>query len=1329
MTRTNQTFVIGVLCILVALTAGRATAQSGDDRQLLRAEGANPNVLIIVDSSGSMARDVDDDEDVFIAGAEDPHAKMYQVKEALKRFFAANPTYNMGFTFYARTNLKLKHHHFLYRLAPTDDDGDPQDSFSISYERRLKPNGDVDEYYYDSYIDPPGRNNRYHGRYHTNLTFSTDKIIRFGDESSASNSSYGGNYNIYDSSYYRNRLNFRPLFGEIGTHSYANWSTHGDNGNYWSDRMDNGGTIMFDGVNYTGEYRSDFWLEEPKSDDGYYFPSYDWNSTVSTAIGDFQAIHDTNAPKVLNPATTSEDRALAWQTLVSARETLQGILDIDTNQIGLRRLTLRATLRECSGYIRESDGDCRSGSWTTIQDVTRIMETAEGLTPADLDSNDTTEGYYPARIVIRDYTPKSYSTDAWSLDSSCQPMEGFLDGSGNLHPEIPVPTDEDPSTIPFIESHLGIQPQMQFLFPNKSSTLDENYWPNYFEDKDSSPSFYERGVWLTDRTVMAEGSTPLAKNLESARDYFRDIVQQREDAYEACRNNFVILLTDGKETCSGDPEAKARLLGNINVPVYVIGYGMSTSGNKLDEIAQASGGPPPFLPDNITDLVEALRSIGADIDERIRAFASPIVPSVSITSQQHAYIASFHPQTDTAIWDGHLRAYLVDPYTGLPPAAGDGTVIVERALWDAGSRLALTSASARTIYFGQNATTQPGTRRLFTTGNSSLLQNAINPALTSPSDPYYGTTYNQVINFIRGVHDDKYENGRKLGDTFHSTPEVVGGPECFTCYLANLQDTDNDHSKSYRTFFEEHKFRRKVLFAGANDGLIHAFEAGLYVPLGDGEADLDNLGTYDNGTGDELFAWAPLGTMSNYDDMTALDLDEEFLGQKHRWSVDGSPTVADVFIDPSHNGTPTISEREWRTLVFTPLRRGGRSLTALDVTLPDTYDTDGVAETADQRAPKCEDGTATGCDGPWPTFKWEFNDDGLANTWSRPLIAFVDVVTDVDTGETDQRSVAIFGGGLDPNTSSRGKFLYMVDVETGKVLYKYATEGMVPGEVAALDLDLNGMLEVIYWGDTAGNLYRLDLSQAGTLSAVTVWDPLVGADVTEYRVASDGSSEWTPQKIATAGANRPIFQRPVLSIGGYGSDGLPYIAVAVGTGNRANVLDTANTTQQIFFALLDKRDYATKGTIDITGGTDLVPIPVDSSGAAPYTNYFSEKRGWYLILRETEKVNTSAVLLLEQVVFSTFFPSPEVIVDDGRCQRRGSARTYIVNFYSGAASPDYTESRYLDHGAGIAMATDPIVYLGADGRLHVLQQLDTTQVTQPVQPLWPPVRVTAWKER
>ena len=71
------------------------------------------------------------------------------------------------------------------------------------------------------------------------------------------------------------------------------------------------------------------------------------------------------------------------------------------------------------------------------------------------------------------------------------------------------------------------------------------------------------------KTIKAKGATPIARSLEAAADDFPDEVSR----------NFIILITDGLESCDNDPCAVATKLKEKKVKVtpFVIGIGMDLS--------------------------------------------------------------------------------------------------------------------------------------------------------------------------------------------------------------------------------------------------------------------------------------------------------------------------------------------------------------------------------------------------------------------------------------------------------------------------------------------------------------------------------------------------------------------------------------------------------------------------------------------------------------------------------------------------------------------------------------------------------------------------------
>ena len=155
-----------------------------------------------------------------------------------------------------------------------------------------------------------------------------------------------------------------------------------------------------------------------------------------------------------------------------------------------------------------------------------------------------------------------------------------------------------------------------------------------------------------------------------------------------------------------------------------------------------------------------------------------------------------------------------------------------------------------------------------------------------------------VVNYVRGTGHD---NNAKLGDIFHSKPVVVGPPSQF--YFDEGYSTAVGGTGT-QSFVKAQATRKRVVYVGTNDGMLHAFLSGTYVS-----------GSYDAGTGEELFGYVPYNLLENLSDFLPGDL------TNHGYYVDSSPRVADVWIDNNSNGTKESSE--WRTVLISGFRKGG----------------------------------------------------------------------------------------------------------------------------------------------------------------------------------------------------------------------------------------------------------------------------------------------------------------------------------------------------------------------------------------------------------------------
>ena len=102
----------------------------------------------------------------------------------------------------------------------------------------------------------------------------------------------------------------------------------------------------------------------------------------------------------------------------------------------------------------------------------------------------------------------------------------------------------------------------------------------------------------------------------------------------------------------------------------------------------------------------------------------------------------------------------------------------------------------------------------------------------------------------------------------------------------------------YSTFAAGTTCTSAMLYAAANDGMLHAFDAT---------------------TGDEVWAFVPSYVMPNL-----YRLADNDYGDNHQYYVDGSPVVADIYTGGA-----------WKTILVGGLNAGGKGYYALDITDPD----------------------------------------------------------------------------------------------------------------------------------------------------------------------------------------------------------------------------------------------------------------------------------------------------------------------------------------------------------------------------------------------------------
>lgn len=389
----------------------------------------------------------------------------------------------------------------------------------------------------------------------------------------------------------------------------------------------------------------------------------------------------------------------------------------------------------------------------------------------------------------------------------------------------------------------------------------------------------------------------------------------------------------------------------------------------------------------------------------------------------------------------------------------------------------------------------------------------------------------------------------RLGDIFHSTPLVVGSPSPLFFDIG------------FQAFATKYRDRTAVVYVGANDGFLHAFNAGGKLVLatpGNPETnpfinDPVTVPFFNEGDGRELFGFgppsflfdslslngpqAPSGFTPDYrfGDFKSFVTNEI---QVERSFFDGSPLVADVFIDGKNNGIPEdpdicdgpvdtpdgdidLCGREWNSILLSGYRNGGGAYVALDVTNAKCdASTNGQDECSTSKKH-----VNTGAN--YPTHLWTLFDKNFGNVWSDPTIGRVRMKTTKDGNQIfADRWVMFVGGGLHPTdinptdgvSNDLGNAFYAIDIATGKIIFKYARNSTsapnasltdsrmrcdIPSKVGAFDLNADGYLDLVYTGDTCGRLWRFDVS-------MPIEDD--GNDVTETGIGGSApiiAPDWT----------------------------------------------------------------------------------------------------------------------------------------------------------------------------------------------------------------------------
>lgn len=457
-----------------------------------------------------------------------------------------------------------------------------------------------------------------------------------------------------------------------------------------------------------------------------------------------------------------------------------------------------------------------------------------------------------------------------------------------------------------------------------------------------------------------------------------------------------------------DTITQLTALKTAGINTYIIGLGAGVDSTlnpaaaaTLTAMAIAGGTSAAYPATSPAALVTALNNILISIQSGSLSTTQSAVNSTILKAGSVQYQASF-TSNDTPYqdWTGDLQKTALDATTGLPTGS---------TLWSA-------QALLDTAVGGGGWSTS----RLIATWNPALNSGAGAGApfqwanLSATQTGQLGSA--PTLNYLRGDQSQEKHNGgvlrnrsHILGDIVNSTPQYVGPP------------AGPYFSTSYFSFVTAQKARAGMLYVGANDGMLHAFQAS---------------------TGQEQFAFVPNGMFPKLSQLTA-----PLYNQGHQFFVDGSPQSGDV----------QFSDASWHTLLVGGENAGGQSVYALDITSPATLTTETAVASA---------------------VLWEFTDANLGLSYSAPEIAPVNAASNFAVffgngyNSTSQKP---FLYAVNPQTGAK---LAAIDLCAAVTTACNLTlpNGLSSVAVANSDGLVGSPVTQVYAGDLQGNLWAIDVS-------------------------------------------------------------------------------------------------------------------------------------------------------------------------------------------------------------------------------------------------------------
>jgi len=263
-----------------------------------------------------------------------------------------------------------------------------------------------------------------------------------------------------------------------------------------------------------------------------------------------------------------------------------------------------------------------------------------------------------------------------------------------------------------------------------------------------------------------------------------------------------------------------------------------------------------------------------------------------------------------------------------------------------------------------------------------------------------------LIDFLKG---DRTNEGSLFRTRAHILGDIVSSEARYV--KVPLQTYADSGYPAFKTKMAD---RLPTVYVGANDGMLHAFDAD---------------------TGQERWGFVPPAVLPNIHRLADLNYNNQ-----HRYFVDGTPEVGDICPTAP---TTVCTKDEWKTILVGGLNQGGKAYYALDVT--------------DPAAPK---------------FLWEFTDANMGFTYSNPRITKLSDGTWVVIVASGYNN-ADGKGHLYVLNANSGALIRDISTGAGTAA---APSGLARLAARSSTAATNNTVEQVYGGDLNGNLWRFDVN-------------------------------------------------------------------------------------------------------------------------------------------------------------------------------------------------------------------------------------------------------------